>query len=48
MAPFAYYALNNEGMETKVVVASNNGDKYFKTEADNEQPDCLLNLPECP
>ena len=44
---FAYYALNNEGMETKVVVASNNGHKYLKTEADNEQPDCLLNLPEC-
>lgn len=46
---FAYHVLDGEGKETKVVVAEGrNGQKYLKTEADNEQPDNLLKLPECP
>jgi uncharacterized protein DUF3892 len=37
------------GREVNVVVAiSRFGHKYIKTEADGEQPDNLLSLPECP
>ncbi|EJU12940.1 hypothetical protein LH128_11221 [Sphingomonas sp. LH128] len=32
----------------KVIVASRNGRKYLKTEADYDTPDNLLSLPECP
>ena len=46
---FVYYVINQEGREEKVIVARNEqGHKYFKTESDGEQPDNLLNLPECP
>ena len=46
---FMYYVINQDGREEKVIVASNGqGHKYLKTEADGEQPDSLLNLPECP
>jgi len=31
-----------------VVIASQSGWKYLKTTEDGEQPDDLLNLPECP
>jgi hypothetical protein len=31
-----------------VVAMSRFGNKYLKTEADGEQPDNLLSLPECP
>ncbi len=31
-----------------VVAVSRYGNKYLKTEADGEQPDNLLSLPECP
>lgn len=31
-----------------VVALSRYGNKYLKTEADGEQPDNLLSLPECP
>jgi hypothetical protein len=31
-----------------VVATSSTGRKYLKTEADGEQPDNLLSLPECP
>lgn len=31
-----------------VVAISRFGNKYLKTEADGEQPDNLLSLPECP
>lgn len=38
-----------QGREVDVVVAeSQYGNKYFKTEADGEQPNNLLSLPECP
>ena len=46
---FLYYVINQDGREGKVIVARNeHGHKYLKTEADGEQPDNLLNLPECP
>lgn len=46
---FVYYVVNQEGREINVFVArSRYGHKYLKTEADGEQPDNLLNLPECP
>ena len=31
-----------------IVAVSPSGKKYLKTEADGEQPDALLRLPECP
>lgn len=37
------------GRTVRVIVAvSRFGNKYLKTEADGEQPDNLLSLPECP
>lgn len=37
------------GHDVKVVVGvSRFGNKYLKTEADGDQPDNLLSLPECP
>ncbi|MGN6728906.1 MAG: DUF3892 domain-containing protein [Rhodanobacteraceae bacterium] len=37
------------GRTVRVVVATSRfGNKYLKTEADGEQPDNLLSLPECP
>lgn len=36
------------GHVRNVVVASKNGVKYLKTEADSDTPDNLLSLPECP
>ena len=36
------------GHVRKVIVASRNGTKYLKTEADSDTPDNLLSLPECP
>jgi hypothetical protein len=35
------------GHVRNVVIASRNGVKYLKTEADNDTPDNLLSLPEC-
>ncbi|TSJ36551.1 DUF3892 domain-containing protein [Mucilaginibacter corticis] len=36
------------GRSVNVVVATHNGRKYLKTEADGYSPDNLLSLPECP
>ena len=37
------------GRTVEVIVATSRwGNKYLKTEADGEQPDNLLSLPECP
>lgn len=36
------------GHRVNVIVASRNGRKYLKTEADYDTPDNLLSLPECP
>lgn len=35
------------GPAVRVIVATNDGRKYLKTEADGEQPNNLLSLPEC-
>lgn len=35
------------GHERNVIVATRNGTKYLKTEADSDTPDNLLSLPEC-
>jgi len=37
-----------EDKSVRVVVAIRLGRKYLKTEADGEQPNNLLSLPECP
>jgi len=36
------------GRTVNVIVATHNGNKYIKTEADGIHPDNLLALPECP
>jgi hypothetical protein len=36
------------GKTVNVIVATHNGRKYLKTEADGYSPDNLLSLPECP
>lgn len=44
-----FYTANASGQGVWIVVAvSRYGHKYLKTEPDNEQPDNLLSLPECP
>lgn len=42
-----FYTMAN-GHRVNVVVASRNGRKYLKTEADHDTPDNLLSLAECP
>ena len=43
------FYIHNESNKIRIVVAKNpSGKKYIKTEADNEQPDNLLSLAECP
>ena len=37
-----------DGRRADVIVATRNGHKYLKTEADYDTPDNLLSLPECP
>ena len=45
---FVYYVVNQDGREMNAFAALNqHGHKYLKTAADGEQPDSLLNLPEC-
>jgi hypothetical protein len=45
---YAYYVTNEEGKAVDVIIAkSPYGHEYLKTVADGEQPDNLLNLPEC-
>lgn len=39
---------NVEGEAVWVIIATHNGHKYLKTEADGLQPNNLLSLPECP
>jgi len=36
------------GKTVRVVIATHNGHKYLKTEADGIHPNNLLSLPECP
>ena len=44
---WSFYTLVN-GHRRNVIVASRNGRKYLKTEADADTPDNLLSLPACP
>ncbi|WP_407949539.1 DUF3892 domain-containing protein [Parvibaculum sp.] len=44
---WAFYVSRN-GQTVWIVVATNNGRKYLKTEADGAEPNNLLSLPECP
>lgn len=45
---YSFYVVKN-GQKVKVIVAvSRFGNKYLKTEADGEEPNNLLSLPECP
>lgn len=44
---WSFYTQAN-GHRVNVIVASRNGRKYLKTEADRDTPDNLLSLPECP
>jgi hypothetical protein len=44
-----YYVERPRGDRVKVIVAvSRYGNKYLKTEADGDEPNNLLSLPECP
>jgi len=43
------FYVSKNGREVKVIVArSRFGNEYLKTEADGEEPNNLLSLPECP
>jgi hypothetical protein len=45
---YAFY-VTVHGLKVNVtIVRSTQGNKYLKTEADGEQPNNLLSLPECP
>ena len=48
-AEWSFYVERPQGHAVEVVIArSPYGNKYLKTEADGEQPNNLLALPECP
>lgn len=43
------FFVRRNGQSVRVVIAASRyGNKYLKTEADGEQPNNLLSLPECP
>lgn len=44
---WTFYTIGG-GKSVKVVIATHNGHKYLKTEADGVHPNNLLALPECP
>lgn len=41
------YFVSKNGYKVNVIVSSNGGNKYIKTENDDLQPNNLLSLPEC-
>lgn len=45
---YSFYVERPAGHRVRVIVATRLGVEYLKTEADGEQPDSLLTLPECP
>ena len=45
---FSFYVMVANKSVNVIVAKSQFGNKYLKTEADGEQPDNLLSLPECP
>jgi Protein of unknown function (DUF3892) len=44
----AFFVQDSRRTVGVVVAVSPSGTKYLKTEADGDQPDTLLRLPECP
>jgi hypothetical protein len=44
---YSFY-VSVDGQAVNVIVASHEGHKYLKTEADGLHPNNLLSLPECP
>jgi hypothetical protein len=44
---YAFHVERPAGHLVKVIIATHLGREYLKTEADGEQPDNLLALPEC-
>lgn len=45
---WSFYVTRNGNRANVIVSTSRFGNKYLKTEADGEQPNNLLSLPECP
>lgn len=45
---WSFYVHPTGSESVDVIIATKNGHKYLKTEADGEQPNNLLALPECP
>ena len=45
---WSFYVERPPGHRVQVIIANREGREYLKTEADDEQPDNLLALPECP
>lgn len=45
---WAFYVLHGGQRVNVIVAVSRFGHKYLKTEADGEEPNNLLSLPECP
>lgn len=45
---WSFYVIKNLQKVKVVVAISRFGNKYLKTEADGEEPNNLLSLPECP
>lgn len=45
---WSFYVTRNNRTVDVVVAVSRFGNKYIKTEADGDQPNNLLSLPECP
>lgn len=45
---YSFYVSVNRRVVNVIVAISPHGNKYLKTEADNREPNNLLNLPECP
>ena len=43
----SFFVLSHRKALTVIVATGPSGKKYLKTEADGEQPDSLLRLPEC-
>lgn len=44
----SFYVTRNGSTVEVIVAVSRYGNEYLKTEADGEQPNNLLSLPECP
>lgn len=43
----SFYVYPPDAPRSKVIVATHDGHKYLKTDADGDQPNNLLALPEC-